>query len=329
MNIVVDAMGGDYSPEAVVEGVVNAVQEFDINITLVGIEDKVKAELAKYQYSTKKIEIIHAPEIVEMHDPAITPVRKKKKSSISIGVELLKDKKYKAFISAGNTGAVVAASTIRLGMLDGVERPAIGLVIPTLKGVSFLIDVGANADPKPKHLMQSALMARVYSMEVLNVKKPKIGLLNIGEESSKGTGFEKETYKLMEDSVKDFSGNIEPNEIFKGNFDCIICDGFAGNIVIKVAEGLMESAGALMKREIKKSPIAILGAFIMKSKLEHIKKYADYSEYGGAPLLGVNGLVMIGHGRSSPKAIKNAIRATIREVEHKILSKMIKDISKQ
>ncbi|MDO8580209.1 MAG: phosphate acyltransferase PlsX [Candidatus Omnitrophota bacterium] len=327
MKIVIDAMGGDNAPHAIIEGVVGAIKEFDTTITLVGIRDKVEEELKRYSYPKERIEVIHAPEVVEMHEPATTSIRKKKDSSITIGIQLLKTPGYSAFISAGNTGAVVAAATIHLGMLPGVERPAIGTVIPTLKNFSFLMDVGANTEAKPEHLLQSALMARVYAREVLAVEHPTVGLVNIGEEAGKGSGFEKEAYKLMESRLTNFIGNVEANEIFTGKSDCIVCDGFVGNVVLKVSEGLVESAGTLIRREVKKSPLAMLGAFLIRARLKHIKKLADYSEYGGAPLLGVNGLVMICHGRSSPKAIKNAIRATIREVDHNILAVMIKEIA--
>jgi len=327
LKIVVDAMGGDYAPGAIVAGVVDAIKELNVDIVLVGLKDKIEEELKKFDYPSDKIDIIHASEIVEMHESAITPIRKKKDSSIAVGINALKEKKGDAFVSAGNTGAVVAASTFILGMLEGVERPAIGLVLPTLKRFAFLIDVGANSDSKPEHLFQSALMARVYAKEVLDIVNPTIALINIGEEATKGSDFEKETHKLMDERLKNFIGNIEPNEIFTGKSDCIICDGFVGNVMIKVAEGLMESAGSLLKREIRKSPLALLGAWLMKSRLQHIKKLADYSEYGGAPLLGVNGVVMISHGRSSPKAIKNAIRATLREVEHNILGVMQREIA--
>ena len=328
MKIVIDAMGGDYAPEAVIAGVIEALKEFDVTIVLVGIKDKVEAELQKHTYPKDKIELVHAPEVVEMHEPAVTSIRKKKDSSISIGLRLLKEKQYDAFISAGNTGAVVAASTIHLGMLEGVERPAIGTVIPTLKKCAFLMDAGANTDPKPEHILHNALMAKVYVREVLEIPNPTVGLVNIGEEAGKGTGFEKEAYKLLEANLSNFIGNVEANEVFTGKSDCVICDGFVGNIVLKVAEGLMESAGKLIKREVKKNPLAVLGAILMKGSLGHIKKLVDYSEYGGAPLLGVNGLVMICHGRSNPKAIKNAIRATMSEVEHDILSIMRKEILK-
>ena len=328
MKIIVDAMGGDYAPENVVAGVVDAVKEFNVAIVLVGIEDRVRAELKKRQYPSNLIEVAHAPEVVDMHDHAVASIRQKKNSSISLGIKLLKEPGHGAFVSAGNTGAVVAAASFTLGMIEGVDRPAIGLVIPALTKLSFLIDVGANTSPKAEHLLHSAQMAKVYVREVLGVENPTVGLLNIGEEEGKGTGFEKETYKLMSERVKDFLGNIEPNEVFSGKCDCIICDGFVGNVVIKISEGLMESAAALLRREIKKSPVAAFGALLVKSRLEHVKKYADYSEYGGAPLLGVDGIVMISHGRSSPKAIKNAIRTAKREMEHNILASLKKEVAR-
>lgn len=327
MKIVVDAMGGDYAPQAIVAGVIEAIKEFKVPIALVGVKEKVEEELKKYHYPKESIEIIHAPEVVEMHEPATVAIRRKRDSSISVGVELLKNHDYAAFVSAGNTGACVAASSFILGMIPGVERPAIGLTIPTLNKFSFLIDAGANSDPKPGHLLHSALMARVYVKEVLGKDNPSVGIVNIGEEEGKGTSFVKDAYKLMSERIPNFIGNIEANEIYTGKGDCIICDGFVGNVVLKVSEGLLESVGKLMKREIIKDPFAILGAGLLKWRLKEIKKLADYSEYGGAPLLGVNGIVMISHGRSNPKAIKNAIRATLREVEHNIISKMATEVS--
>ncbi|MDP8265877.1 MAG: phosphate acyltransferase PlsX [Candidatus Aceula meridiana] len=328
MNIILDAMGGDHAPYEIIQGAVQALEEFDVTITLVGIESRIRAELSHQDYPKDRIEIVHAPDIIGMHDSAVISLRKKKNSSISVGIRLLKEsEKYDAFISAGNTGAVVSASTVYLRMLPGVERPAIGLVLPTLKKFSFLIDVGANIDPKPKHLLHSALMANVYAQKVLNITNPRIGLLNIGAEETKGSDFMKETHKLFSENLPNFSGNVEANEIYKGEYDCIITDGYTGNIVIKISESLMEAAGSLIKREVRKVPLAMWGAFLMKTRLSHIKKHADYSEYGGAPLLGVNGLVMISHGRSNAKAIKNAIRATIHEVENNIISELIREVN--
>lgn len=326
MKIVLDAVGGDLAPQSVIAGVVDALDEYDIHIALVGPEDIIRQELCNYSYPQDRLEIVHAPDVVTMRDPATITLRKKKLSSISVGVQLLKEQGYDAFVSAGNTGAVVAASTVHLGMLEGVERPAIGLVIPTLKGWAFLLDVGANTEAKPKHLLQAAQLSGVYAREELGVLQPRIGLLNIGEEEHKGSGFAKETYKLMDESVKNFIGNIEANEIFTGKADCIVCDGYVGNVVLKVSEGFAESAGKLLKREIKKSVLAMFGAWIIRSRLKHVRKLVDYAEVGGAPLLGVNGLVMICHGRSSPKAIKSAIRVTVNEVKHNILDKMRNEV---
>ncbi len=322
-------MGGDFAPQAVVAGVIEALKELKTDIALVGRQDIVQAELKKYNYDKNRIELIDAPEVVEMHESPVVSLRKKKNSSIAVGLKLLKQDGYDAFISAGNTGAVVAASTIYIGMLPGAERPAIGIVIPTLKGFSLITDMGATTEPRPEHLLQWAAMARVYAREVMDIENPSSGLLNIGEEEGKGTGFAKEAYKLLQEHLPNFIGNLEANEVYTGKSDCIICDGFVGNVVLKVSEGLAESIGKLIKREVKKSPMAMLGALLMSPTLKHIKKKADYSEYGGAPLLGVNGIVMIGHGRSSPKAIKNAIRATEREVAHQILPIMQKEIEKE
>lgn len=326
MKIIVDAMGGDYAPQNIVAGAVDAVNELGEHLALVGPVDVIENELKKYSYPKENIEICPATEVVGMQEPAVTPIRRKKNSSISVGVELLKKPGYSAFVSAGNTGAVVAASTFLLGMIPGVERPAIGLPIPTLKQVAFLIDVGANADPKPAHLFQSSLMASIYAQEVLGIENPRVGLLNIGEEAAKGTDFVKETHRMMSERLANFIGNIEPNEIFAGKSDCIICDGFVGNVIIKVSEGLMESAKTLLLRGIKKDPLAMLGALLMKGALSRLKRNADYSEYGGAPLLGVNGLVIISHGRSNAKAIKNAIRVARREIEHDIIRVMEREI---
>lgn len=329
MKIVVDAMGGDKAPDEIIAGAVQAVKEMEhVHVVLVGLENDLHRQLERYIYAKDRLTVVPASQVVDMHDSATVPLRKKKDSSISVGINLLKDPQYNAFISAGNTGAVVAASTIFLGMLEGVERPAIGTVLPTLQGFSLMIDAGANTDPKPQHLVHSALMSRVYARDVLGIADPKIGLLNVGEEDTKGTDFVKEIHRMLSEKLPDsFVGNIEGSGIYRGDCDCIICDGFIGNVVLKVSESLAEAATTLIKREIKKSPIAMLGALLMRPRLRVVRRHADYSEYGGAPLLGVNGIVMICHGRSNAKAIKNAIRAACREVEHNILETMAREIS--
>ncbi len=330
MKIVVDAMGGDHAPQTVVDGAIQAVKEYGIGVVLVGPQERIGQELKQYDYPQELVSIVDAPDVVAMNDPATITIRRKRNSSISVGINLLKnDPECKGFISAGNTGAVVAAATVFLGMMEGVERPAIGAVLPTLTGFSLVLDVGANTDPKPQHLVQSALMAHVYARDMLGIENPKVGLLNVGEEETKGTDFVKEIHRMLSERLPDnFIGNVEGSGIYRGDCDCIICDGFVGNVVLKVSESLVESAIALLKRELKKSPMAMLGAWLMQSRLKEIKRYADYSEYGGAPLLGVDGVVMISHGRSDAKAIKNAIRAARREVEHKVMDHMRKEIGR-
>lgn len=322
-------MGGDHAPENVVSGVVEALKEAPVHITLVGIESKVKAELAKHVYPQDLVSIIHAPEVVDMDDNPMDVIRRKKDSSIAVGINLVKNSGYDAFVSAGNTGAVVAAATFYLRMIEGIDRPGIGLVIPQIEGFAFLIDIGANADPKPEHLYQYGHMARAYMQGVMGKADPTVGLINIGQEEGKGSLLDKEAYQLMQDKVPNFVGNIEPNHLFANKADCIVCSGFVGNVIIKMSEGLLESAGTVVKREIKKNPLAILGALLMRGTLREVKKHVDYSEYGGAPLLGVNGIVMKSHGRSTPKAIKNAIKATIRQVDYRIIDKMRSAITGQ
>ena len=328
MKIVIDAMGGDFAPWNVVAGAVDAVKEYNVCVTLVGPKERIEEELNKYRFPKDLIEIVHAPEVVAMDDAATVVMRQKRQSSIGVGMDLLKKEGYDAFVSAGNTGACVAASIFILGMIPGVDRPGIGCIFPSLKKFTLMIDMGANTAAKPEHLLQYAKMAKVYAQSVMGRPTPTIGLLNIGEEESKGTGFEKEAHKLLEEKEPCFIGNVEANEVFSGKTDCIVCDGYVGNITLKVAEGLMESVGKLLKREIKKSPIAILGALLLKSSLSEAKKSMDYSEYGGAPLLGVDGLVLISHGRSSPKAIKNAVRCAKEEIEHNVLKKIKEEMVK-
>ena len=327
MKIALDAMGGDHAPAAVVEGAVLAAKEYkDIQIILVGIQDKIERELRKYRPLPEGISVVHSSEVIEMDEPAATSMRKKRDSSITRGVELMKDSGVDAFVSAGNTGAVVCAATLTLGLLPGIERPGIAIIIPTLTGAALMIDVGANIDPKPSHLLQYAIMASDYSHYVLNTLNPSVGLLNIGEEESKGTDFMKETHKLLSERILNFVGNIEGKDIFSGKCDCIICDGFVGNVVLKVSESLVETVIEFLKREIKKNLLAKFGVVFMKTAFSGLKKQIDYAEYGGAPLLGIDGVVIICHGRSNAKAIKNAIKAAKKEVELDVNAHIIEKV---
>ncbi len=273
------------------------------------------------------IEVFHTPEVINMSEPATVSIRKKRDSSITRAIDMLKDRSADAFFSAGNTGAVVCAATLNLGMLPQVERPGIAIMVPTLKDKpSLIIDVGANIDPKPLHLVQYASMAESYYRHIYNCDKPAIGLLNIGEEEIKGPEFVKETYEMLSGLPFNFIGNVEGKDIFSGKADVVICDGFVGNVALKVSEGVAEVLGEFLKRELKKSLLAQIGLFFIYNSLKRFKKNIDYSEYGGAPLLGVNGTVIIGHGCSSAKAIKNAIRVAVREVENNVNQKMAQAI---
>jgi len=329
MKIVVDAMGGDYAPELVIQGVVAAVSESpNIEVILVGDETRIKSLLQKSRYSGDRISVRHALEVIEMHESPATSVRRKRNSSIVVGINLLKEGKGDAFFSAGNTGAVVCAATLGLGLLSGVERPGIAVVTPTLKGISLIVDVGANIDPKPLHLLQYAIMGRAYVESLFNITNPSVGLLNIGEEETKGTEFLKETYDLLSNSPINFVGNVEGKAMFSGKCDIIICDGFVGNIALKVTEGTAEAIQVFLKRNLLKSNfLEKLALVLLKGRLKNFKKELDYSEYGGAPLLGIDGVVIIGHGRSNVKAIKNAIRVAGEEVERQVNKKILEAVN--
>ena len=322
MKIIVDAMGGDYAPDVVIKGTIAAVKEYNAEVVLVGDEARIKSLLKKSQYSQGSISTYPAPEVIEMSESAATSVRRKRNSSIVIGINLVKEGKGDAFFSAGNTGAVVCAATLGLGLLPGIERPGIALVTPTLKGISLIIDVGANIDPKPTQLLQYGIMGDAYFRYILNRANPTVGLLNIGEEEAKGTDFIRQTHELLEKSSLNFIGNVEGKDLFSGKCDIIICDGFVGNVALKVSESAAEAMQVFLKRHILGSALGKLGLLLLMPSLKRFKKDIDYAEYGGAPLLGVNGVVIIGHGRSNVKAIKNAIRVAKEEVERKFNEKI-------
>jgi glycerol-3-phosphate acyltransferase PlsX len=326
MKVVVDAMGGDYAPGVVIEGTIAAVKKYNVEVILTGEEEKINSLLKKARYRGDAVSVHPTQEVIEMSEPAATSVRRKRNSSIVVGLELVRDGRAEAFFSAGNTGAVVCAATLGLGLLPGIERPGIALVIPTLKGVSLIIDVGANIDPKPTQLLQYGIMSDVYSRYILNRPNPSVGLLNIGEEESKGTEFMKEAHELFEKSRLNFIGNVEGKDLFSGKCDVIVCDGFVGNVALKVSESAAEAMGEFLKRHLLNNPLGNLGLLLLKRSLVRFKKDIDYSEYGGAPLLGVNGVVIIGHGRSNVNAKKNAIRVAKEEVERQFNEKILEAI---
>lgn len=327
MKIAVDAMGGDYAPEQIVFGCVRAARDFDCEIVLVGDEQRIKGLLAREKDIDKlKISVYHASEVIGMDEHPADAVRQKKDSSVVVATRLVKEGKCDAVFSAGSTGAAVAAAQLILKRIKGIKRPTIATPMPTPKGVTLLMDSGANVDSKPLHLLQGALMGSIYSELVFGKKEPRVGLLNIGEEETKGDELARTTYPLMKSmtTIK-FAGNAEGRDIPKGNFDVVVCDGFVGNAILKFGEGLAKMLYRLVKDGVKEAGIlAKIGAFLLMPTLKEIGKRVDVTEYGGAPLLGVNGCCIIGHGSSNSKSVRSAIRVANEFAKSKVLER-IKD----
>lgn len=316
MRIAVDAMGGDFAPEAIVEGAVQAAEEYGFTIILVGQEDRVRQELAKYKTDHLSIEVQHAPEIVDMHDLPSVALRRKKNSSMHKAIYMTKNGEADAAVSAGNTGAGMAIAKLACRVLDGIERPALATVLPNISGMTVMIDVGANVDCKPDHLLQFAVMGSVYAKEVVGIANPRVGLLSIGEEESKGNTLTKEAFEPLSKSALNFIGNVEGRDVFNGRVDVIVCDGFIGNVVLKVSESLAKTMGSMLKDAFSQSWRTKLGYLLVKPGMDAMRKRMDYEEYGGAPLLGLNGVVVISHGSSKARATKNAIRVAAESVNH-------------
>ncbi len=309
MRVALDAMGGDYAPSVNIAGAVETVNEHDdIDVILVGNEAIIERELQSRRFRSAHISVRHASQVIEMHDSSTAALRKKKDSSIRIGIELVKSGKADAFVSAGHSGVVMATSLLLLGRSEGVDRPAIATIMPTLKDTFILVDAGANVDSKPENLLQFALMGNTYCQLVLNKTSPKVRRRSIGEEDTKGNELTKEAFKLLRGTQLNFIGNIEGKDIFTGKADVVVCDGFIGNIALKISEGLAETIIKMLKREITSVSTGRVGYLLMKPAIRNFKKRTDYDEYGGAPLLGINGSCIISHGRSTSKAIKNALR---------------------
>ena len=319
-RIAVDAMGGDNAPKEIVAGAIRASEELDVDILLVGDPVQIQTYLDQHHHTIKNIEVVAAEGVVSMEEEA-TGVRRKPKASINVAMGLVKEKRAQAVVSAGNSGAAMAAALLRLGRLKGIDRPAIGAIFPTmLAGKSvILLDVGANVDCKPKYLEQFALMGTIYSKYVLEVDDPKVGLVNIGEESTKGDELAKETHKLLAANQKiSFIGNAEGRDVLSGNFDVIVCDGFVGNVLLKFAEAVGEIMLQIIKEELPLGVRGKLGSAILKPNLKRIKQRIDHAEHGGALLLGVAGVCIISHGSSQAPSIFSAIRIAKEAVEHQV-----------
>jgi len=296
------------------------VREYSDSVILVGKRERITEEISRYKGSSAALGIQEASEVVEMDESPSTALRRKKDSSIRVGVDLVKRGEASAFVSAGNTGAVMATAMVILGNLPEVERPAIATVMPTLKGNCILLDVGANVDCKPRQLLEFAIMGNIYAKDILGKGKPRVGLLSIGEEETKGNELTKETYKALEEETSlIFAGMVEGRDLFSGNVDVVVCDGFTGNVALKFSEALAEMIGALLREEFSKTLASRLGYLLTRPAFERFRRRVDYSEYGGAPLLGVNGICIISHGRSTAKAIKNALRVAGECVHNRVL----------
>ena len=309
MRVALDAMGGDYAPAVTIEGAIETVNDFEgIDVILVGDENSIKRELDSKRHLPNRISIKHASQVVGMDEAPAAAIRKKRDSSIGRAIELVKNGEADAMVSAGHSGVVMATALLFLRTSPGVDRPAIATIMPTLKAPFVLIDAGANLHCKPENLYQFGLMGSAYCSAIFGRTEPKVALLSIGEEEMKGNELTKESFKLLKKADINFIGNVDGKDIFTGIADVIVCDGFTGNVVLKISEGLADAIVKILKREIAERSVGRIAYLLMKSALISFKKKTDYDEYGGAPLLGINGTCIISHGRSTAKAIKNALR---------------------
>ena len=317
MRIAVDAMGGDFAPVEIVKGAVEAAEKDGIDVVLVGDRDRIRHELAKYPATA--VEVKHASEIVQLDEHPANAIRRKPDSSIVVAAGMVVNGDADAIVSAGNTGAAMAVATLKFGRIPGIARPAIAALIPTSKGKAVLLDGGANVDCSVENLLQFAVMGREYAERVLKLNNPRIGLLSIGEEATKGNELTKSAHAQLTKSDLHFIGNVDGKDVFRGVAEVIICDGFAGNLVLKTAEGIAEFLHASLKEEINKSVVYKLAGWVLSSAFRRAENHFDYAEHGGAPLLGVNGVCIISHGRSNARAIRNAVKAAASAVENNVV----------
>jgi phosphate acyltransferase len=330
MKIALDAMGGDFGPPNLVGGATLALREYSQikKLYLVGDTPKIEAELTKLGCTDNRVEIVHATQVVDMSDRAWSAVRRKKDSSVSRAVDVVKHGQANAIVSAGHTGAAVAASMIKLRTLPGIDRPGIAAVLPTETNVFVLMDAGANIDARPEHLLQYAFMGSVYSSHVLGYKNPTVGLISLGEEDVKGNEMTKEVFKMLKKSSLNFVGNIEGRHLFEDPVEVVVCDGFVGNVILKTCESISVAIFQWLKHELSRTTMRKLGAFLARESFRTIRDKTNYEEYGGSPLLGVNGICIIAHGSSSPLAIKNALRVAAESIEHQVNPHIIEEVQR-
>jgi glycerol-3-phosphate acyltransferase PlsX len=315
-------MGGDHAPRVNVEGAIAAANELGLDSLLVGKRREIESELSRAGYTGSRIGVVDADEVVLFDEPSITPIRKKRRASIRIAAECVKDGRARGMFTAGHTGAALVVAKMIIGVVEGIDRPALATVLPGLGRKRVLLDVGANINCRPEHYREFALMGHFYAQEVLGIEKPRIGLMSVGEEEGKGTDAVKEVFTLLKESGLNFIGNVEGRDVYAGEVDVIVTDGFTGNVILKVSESLAHLVEEALKQEITRSLQASMGFLLSKDAFRAFKKRLDYSEYGGAPLLGVNGACFIGHGRSNAKAVRNAVRAADAFVRYGIPEKI-------
>jgi glycerol-3-phosphate acyltransferase PlsX len=328
--IAVDAMGSDRAPKPEVEGALQAARQYGLGVILVGREPQVRAELEHHRQASRlPIQIVHASEVVTMEDKAAQALRGKRDSSLRVGVRLVRDGRAAGLVTAGNTGAAMAIAKTTLGVLPGVDRPALAAVFPTAKGTAaILVDVGANVDCKPHNLEQFAVMGEIYFRRIFGTQRPRVGLLSIGEEESKGNELTRQAYQLLKQLPLNFIGNVEGRDLYNGNADVIVCDGFVGNVALKISEGVVELVREALKRSLRATITRQVGFLLSRQAFVEFKKHVDYAEYGGAPLLGLKGVCIVSHGSSNANAIKNAIRVASEVAEGQINDRIEQELTR-
>lgn len=330
MKIVIDGMGGDNAPKSNVEGAVNAIKEYNVDLIITGDKEILEKEFSNYEFDRSKLEIVHTTEIIENEDKPVKAIRAKKDSSMVVALKMVKEGKADAIISAGSTGALLAGGLFVVGRIKGIDRPCLCPVLPNAKrGMTMIADGGANVDCKPRNLVDFAAMSNIYAKKVLGMDNPKIALANVGSEEGKGNDLVKKAYEELKNIDINFIGNVEARDVINAYTDIIVCDGFTGNILLKSAEGVAMSVMKLIKETLLSSTKGKIGAMFIKDDLKKLKSFMDYSEYGGAPLLGVNGGVIKAHGSSNSTAIKNAINQGIKFAKGNVvedIKEFIKDM---
>jgi glycerol-3-phosphate acyltransferase PlsX len=326
--IAVDAMGGDFAPPHVVDGALAAARHFDLGVVLVGPTAVIEAEVSRHpDVDRTRIRLLNATDVIGMSESPTAALRRKPRASITVAAETVARGEAAALFSAGHTGATVIAAHAAFGMLPGVDRPALAVTIPTRRGPAILLDVGASIECRPQHLLQFAVMGSVYARVSLGITSPRIGLLSIGEEETKGNELTREAHRLLKASSLGFTGNVEARDVYGGDADVIVCDGFTGNVALKISESLVDTVEALLREELSKTFTMRVGSLLTRRALRHFRRRLDYSEHGGAPLLGVAGVAVVGHGRSSALAVRNAVAMAYRFASDRFIERVERDIA--